>query len=175
MNDDDLEKYCTRAIQTGITHAKQIDPSTVVTAPWVRLKCQYGCIGYDITYCCPPYSPTPEQTRATIDSYGRAILFHLETSWDCLEEHFPILRDMEGEMFKDGYYKALLFLSGPCFLCKECARNKNEPCKLRFQARPSMEACGIDVYQTVRNNGFPIDTLSDQSQQQNHYCLMLVD
>jgi len=43
------------------------------------------------------------------------------------------------------------------------------------QARPSMESCGIDVFQTARNNGFYIDTLRDKSETQNNYCLMLVD
>jgi len=38
-----------------------------------------------------------------------------------------------------------------------------------------MEACGIDVYQTARNNGFSIETLRERTQTQNHYCLMLID
>ena len=44
MNDGDLEKYCIRAVENGSTHAKQIHPSTVITEPWVRKKCQFGCI-----------------------------------------------------------------------------------------------------------------------------------
>ena len=44
MNDGDLEKYCIRAVENGATHAKQIHPSTVITEPWVRKKCQFGCI-----------------------------------------------------------------------------------------------------------------------------------
>ncbi len=43
--DKDLEKYCSLAIKAGAAHAKQIHPSSVVTAPWVRLKCQFGCPG----------------------------------------------------------------------------------------------------------------------------------
>ncbi len=78
MNNADLEKYCERAIDEGVTHAKIIDTSSVVTAPWVRLKCQFGCSGYGRPYCCPPESPTHEETREVIDSYRRAILFHRE-------------------------------------------------------------------------------------------------
>ena len=43
--DSDLEKYCSLAVAAGATHAQQIHPSSVVTAPWVRLKCQFGCPG----------------------------------------------------------------------------------------------------------------------------------
>jgi hypothetical protein len=38
-----------------------------------------------------------------------------------------------------------------------------------------MESCGIDVYQTARNNGFPIQPLRHKGETQNLYCLMLVD
>ena len=76
--DSDLEKYCALAIEAGATHAKQIHPSSVVTAPWVRLKCQFGCPGYGKGHCCPPHTPTSDETRAILDCYRRAILFHIE-------------------------------------------------------------------------------------------------
>ncbi|MFH1242720.1 MAG: DUF2284 domain-containing protein [Pseudomonadota bacterium] len=180
MNDRDLEKYCAQAVERGATHAKQIHPGTVVTAPWVRLKCQFGCAAYGKGYCCPPHTPTPEQTRAVIDSYRRAILFHIEAPMTPgrgkrFKKYLGMLTDLEGEMFKDGYYKAFIFLAGPCSLCKECAKPKGDPCTFGDKARPSMEGCGIDVYQTARNNGFFIETLSEKTQTQNVYCLMLVD
>jgi len=180
MNDVDLEEYCARAVERGITHAKQIHPSSVVTAPWVRLKCQFGCRGYDEGYCCPPYTPTPEQTRAIIDSYHRAILFHIEAPKTPdrrtrVPELFKMLTDLEGEMFKDGYYRAFVFLSGPCRVCKECAKLRGDLCILRDKARPSMEGCGIDVYQTAHNNGLHIEPLRERTETQNQYCLMLVD
>ena len=180
MNDADLEKYCIQAVERGATHAKQIHPSSVVTAPWVRLKCEFGCPYYDRGYCCPPHTPTPERTRAIIDSYHRVILFHLEAPrtpdrGKRGRQYFSMLTDLEGEMFKDGYYKAFVFLAGPCVLCKECAKLKGDPCISGDKARPSMEGCGIDVYQTARNNGFFIKTLSEKTETQNAYCLMLVD
>ncbi|MBM3132899.1 MAG: DUF2284 domain-containing protein [Chloroflexi bacterium] len=180
MDDAELKKYCIRAVEEGITHARPIDPATVVTAPWVRMKCQFGCPGYDRSYCCPPHTPTPDQTRSILDSYRRAILFHIEAPYapdrgKRIEKSYQRLVALEGEIFKDGYYRALLFLAGPCRLCKECARLKNEPCTFGDKARPSMEACGIDVYATARNNGFPIQPLRDKKETQNHYCLMLVD
>jgi len=167
-------------VERGATHAKQIHLNSVITAPWVRLKCQFGCPSYGRGYCCPPYTPTPEQTRAILDCYQRAILFHIEAPKaperkKRFKEYYEMLIDLEGEVFKDGYYKAFVFLSGPCRICKECTVLKGEPCKFGYRARPSMERCGIDVYQTARNNGFPIKPLTERTETQNQYCLMLVD
>ena len=61
MQISDLKKYCDKAVESYATHAKPIHPSTVVTDPWVRFKCQFGCRGYGKSYGCPPDTPTPEQ------------------------------------------------------------------------------------------------------------------
>jgi len=180
MNEKDLKKYYDYALKSGATSVMQIHPSSVVTAPWVRWKCQFGCGGYDSSYCCPPHTPTFEETRKVLDSYYRALLFHIKTSLtrgreSLLKKYRHSLIDLEGEMFKDGYYKAFVFLAGPCDVCKECSKDAGEPCINRYRARPSMEACGIDVFQTVRNNGFHIETLRDESEPRNTFCLMLVD
>ena len=74
-----LEQYCDKAILEGATDAKVIHPSSVVTAQWVRAKCLFGC-PYKINYTCPPQTPTPDETRKILDSYSRAILFHIESS-----------------------------------------------------------------------------------------------
>ena len=180
MDNLDLEKYCQRAIAGGATHAKQIHPGSVVTAAWVRWKCQYGCPDYGKRYTCPPNTPTPEQTKAMIDCYHRAILFHIEAPYgkerkEHYKKFYDTLLDLEGEMFKDGYYRAFVILAGPCMLCKECAKSTGSPCNFGFRARPSMEAVGIDVYQTARNNSFFIKPLRERTETQNSYCLMLVD
>jgi len=182
MSGSSLERYCQEATKAGFRAAKVIHPSSVVTAPWVRLKCQFGCPGYGRGYCCPPDTPTPAQTRELLDGFQRAILFHLEgvrkadrsgrQRWADLAGR---LVDLEGELFKDGFYKALVLLAGPCHLCQECAKLKAEPCNFGDRARPSMEACGIDVYQTARNNGFFIQPLKEKGETRNNYCLMLVD
>jgi predicted metal-binding protein len=180
MKKKDLEQYLVRSLEGGATGAKAIQPSSVVTAPWVRMKCQFGCSGYDFSYCCPPHTPTDEETRKILDSYHRAILFHIETSLTpdrtgLLKRYRNTLLDLEREMFKDGYYKAFIFLSGPCRLCKACGKVAGTACQHGERARPSMEGCGIDVFQTARNNGFSIETLRTPEEPRNNFCLMLVD
>jgi predicted metal-binding protein len=182
MKRDELGKYWKRVIKGRPAEAKVIDPASVVTAPWVRLKCKYGCDMYGREYCCPPETPTPGQTREILDCYQRAILFHYQAARKegvnrakARRAFIDALVELEGEMFKDGYYKAFALLSGPCSLCAECAKSKNNPCNFGARARPSMESCGIDVYQTAWNNGFPIQPLRRKGETQNLYCLILVD
>ncbi len=180
MNNEIIDKFCASAIERGATNAVLIHPSSVVTAQWVRLKCQFGCGGFGKSYCCPPDTPTPEKTRMILDSYSRAILFHLEVPQTpergkAFKTFFKMLPKLEGEMFKEGFYRAFVFMSGPCRLCKTCGKLEDDPCQFMELARPSMEGCGIDVYQTARNNGFFIEPLSDNSETQNNYCLMLLD
>jgi len=38
-----------------------------------------------------------------------------------------------------------------------------------------MEACGIDAFQTARNNGFPIEVAKSKSSAQNHYGVVLIE
>jgi predicted metal-binding protein len=85
-----------------------------------------------------------------------------------------ILADLEGEMFKDGFYRAFVLLSGPCNLCEECGKLKGVPHRYGYRARPSMESLGIDVYQTAWNSGFPVQPLREKKETQNLYCHMLV-
>ncbi len=178
--DQSLYPYCRRALQSGITHAKQVHTSSIVTGKWVRLKCQFGCNWYGNVHCCPPDSPTPDETREILDSYQRAILFHIELPYS--EEWHRVAKktkatlvDLEGQMFKDGYYRAFVLLGGHCTVCEECAKRRGEPCVDRGRARPAMEACGIDVYQTAKNNGFQVQPLKEKGERLNLFRLMLVD
>jgi predicted metal-binding protein len=180
MDNTDLEKYCAFGKEHGVTDAKIIHPGTVVTAAWVRWKCRYGCPVYGERYTCPPDSPTHQQTREILDCYNRAILFHQVQP--ALPERSKIGKDflnrmieLESEVFKDGYYKAFVFLAGPCHICKECAKSKGLPCSFGGKARPCMESSGIDVFQTVRNNGFNIVPLREKSETRDIFCLMLID
>jgi predicted metal-binding protein len=179
MQTSDLEKYCANALQCGATHAKIIHPSTVVTGAWVRFKCLYGC-PYKDRYSCPPHTPTPEETQNVLNSYSRAILFHAEAPStkernEKMTAYLDYLVKMEGELFKDGYYKAFVMLAGACTLCKQCGKVEGIPCRLPAKTRPSMESCGIDVFQTARNHGFSVTPLKEKTETRNIYCLMLVD
>jgi predicted metal-binding protein len=166
----DAESWTSAARRLGAAEAKLIDPASVVTAPWVRLKCQYGCAGYGRRLTCPPHSPTPEETRRVLDCYSSALLLHSpgRGEWRAIDD---VVGELEREVFLAGHYKAFGFGCGPCHLCEECTLTS---CAHPSQARPSMEAAGIDVYATARANGFSIEVVTDHDCPQNYYGLVLI-
>jgi predicted metal-binding protein len=163
-----LRRYIEVAKKMGAVGAKLISSRSIVTAHWVRMKCQYGCSGYGDRLTCPPYSPTPEQTAKIVREYKTALLIHGDGHTSVTK----IAAKLEREVFLDGHYKAFAMGSGPCRLCNEC--NKKE-CSHSENARPSMEACGIDVYLTARRNGFPIRVVTDHAAEQNYYAVVLIE
>jgi hypothetical protein len=44
-----------------------------------------------------------------------------------------------------------------------------------IKARPSMEACGIDVYETSRNAGFRIEPVREKSDYVKYFGLLLME
>ncbi len=156
--------------KAGVKAAKIISPLDVETAPWVRLKCQFGCDGYGQCLVCPPFTPTPEQMRQVLNAYGRAILIHFERHADVK----ATVVELEREIFLRGAWKAFGLGAGPCYLCKSCAKKIGD-CRHAEQARPAMEACGIDVFSTVRKAGYPIEVVKSSRQCPDYYGLVLVD
>lgn len=156
--------------QSGVRAACIVSPSDVETAGWVRLKCQFGCGGYGQCLVCPPFTPSPEQMRKVLDAYRRAILIHCEPEADVK----AIVADLEQSIFLRGAWKAFGLGAGPCYFCKDCAVEEGS-CRFPERARPSMEACGIDVFSSVRKAGFPIEVVRSTRQCPNYYGLILVD
>ena len=163
-------KYVKRALAAGAKDAKLIPTDTIVTAQWVRIKCQYGCSGYGLSLTCPPHSPPPEKTAQMLSEYKTALLVHT----DGHAKITPLLTRLERQAFLDGYHKAFAFVAGPCNLCEECSLEIGECCHPEM-ARPAMEACGIDVFQTARNHGLPIEVVAGRACQQNYYGLLLLE
>ena len=147
-----------------------IPPQEVETGPWVRLKCQFGCSGYGKCLVCPPFTPTPEQMRKVLDSYNRAMLIHFEPE----AEVKAIVADLERNIFLCGAWKAFGLGAGPCYFCKRCPVEDGE-CQHPEKARPAMEACGIDVFSTVKKFGLPIEVVRTTHQCPNYYGLILID
>jgi predicted metal-binding protein len=103
-----------------------------------------------------------------LDAYAHGILFAAPRNRSKL-----IAAKLEREIFLAGYYKAFGMGAGPCELCTRCAFDKG--CRHPQKARPAMEACGIDVYSTVRQHGFAIDVVRTRRDAQHYFGLVLID
>lgn len=109
----------------------------------------------------------PAEMRAQIGkAEDVAALYKSDKFLDSYKKHFNpiklklhrIVRKIEAQAFSLGYRFAAGFIAGSCKLCPECvAIDSHGPCRHPFRARPSMEAVGIDVYQTAENAGLPFD------------------
>lgn len=178
-----------------------ISTDIIVVGNWVRLKCKYGCENYGKHLCCPPFTPTPDETRAILSEYRNAALARFEVKPDSKLPPKLALRamsnsvakiqktiaDLEKSAFLAGYYKAFGMNAMPCALCETCIieeiQKKDQAvfdldgvkCRNKQIMRPSMESLGIDVFQTVKNAGFKARVLKDSKETVELFGLILLD
>jgi predicted metal-binding protein len=164
-----LARYTKLALEMGAAHAVAIRASDIVLDPRTYLKCMYGCKDWGRNWTCPsaPGAIKPWDFKNILKRYRSAILVH------CADKKLSqkISYALEREAFLDGHYFS--FSLSDCSLCDGCAHP--EPCRLPKQARPSMQALGIDVYATAKKQNQPLFPLRNESEPQNWYSLVLVE
>lgn len=138
---------------------------------------------------CPPNTITPEQFSIALARFSDAVLVQwavkldqetviaikdgaieqLEDNSDYskfLKRSFSdltiIMNSLEADAMRLGYRFATAFTGGPCGLCDECIGIGHQ-CRHPFQARPSMEAVGIDVIATADRAKMPIKYPAEQA------------
>jgi len=168
MKRRDLSGFCGLAVKLGAVDAKVIRADQVTVREWVRWKCRFGCSSYNRSLMCPPYTPTPEETRALLKEYKHALLFRFRPSTPK-----SLAVKLERRIFLEGYPAALAFSSGSCNLCEKCNVERGY-CLKPLEARPSMEGCGISVFETARNAGYKIEVLRSKEQNYLRYGLVLI-
>lgn len=182
----ELEKLTALATGKGVQTCR-IPASDIVVSNWVRFKCRYGCKGYAKHFGCPPYAPSPQETRAMVGEYETGLLLRFEgvpghESFgpdDLPEDFHHFYKDLilwvnstvhliEKTAFYDGFYKAFGFGGYPCIYCEECVAEQCEGavdesmrrlCRHMDRVRPSMEAAGMDVFATAKNAGWELATI----------------
>ena len=164
-------RLCKLAVRSGMIDPKLIRVKDIVVREWVRWKCKYGCLDYGMWLTCPPYSPTPEETRALLGEYKHALLFRMKPDKGKM---LKSLTNLERTVFLDGHRKALAFSGGSCNLCRVC-NTASGKCRNPEIARPSMEACGIDVFETARRAGYQISILKGKNLEFTYFGMLLVD
>ena len=177
-----------------------VSTGQIVVAEWVRYKCRYGCPNYGRVLSCPPFSPTPGETKRLLAEYSTAVIIHAQTSPEpdrtpaqqhrhvnrCRDKLHRSVIEMERSAFLAGYYKAFALGATPCYLCKTCVVvKKPQPggehswtvprCKHIDIMRPPMDAFGIDIFQTAKNAGYDIGVLQSYSDTADLYALLLIE
>lgn len=136
------------AINLGCTKAKVILTKTISMAHWMKLQCQYGCPHYGSLLTCPPYAPNVDEMTEILPEYEKALLINASPESNGRE----IVVHLENFLKAKGFSKAFALCAQPCNLCDPCTVEST--CKYPEKARPTLQACGIDVDETIHNNGW---------------------
>jgi predicted metal-binding protein len=172
-----------KAKELGASDAKIIEVASIKTGAWTRWKCQFGCPNYGHKHCCPPNVPTYRETREFLKEYKHGLLVQFTYKLTAADlknyaqrdvqignETLKVLLQLEKAAFLENYYKAFALKGGTCHLCETCGEFCNHP----TQARPSMEAVGIDVFAFAADNGYKIEVMQGAEQELKIYCLVLL-
>jgi predicted metal-binding protein len=187
-----LQRLINEAESLGATRAAPLPAAAVVVDERVNLKCRVPlCSSYGHNLMCPPAVMAADETRAVLRRYGDALVVQLDIplSQHCVDEQLEgktyvaaksdaeqieglresqnqfahLMTDLERAAFKLGYRYAAAFTGGECVLCDECVgQASGEACRHPFEARPSMEAVGIDVVATAEAAGLVIELPADE-------------
>ncbi len=185
--EEHLAELCTKAEGYGASKAVPLPISQVAMDPRVSLKCQIPrCVHFGRNLMCPPNCVRPEEFEKSLIRFKFAILVQAKIIMDLAsverrlgatslvevinDEDYRrqlrvstrsfegILSKLERDAMMMGHRFALALSGGACSLCDECVGiSSGEPCRHPFEARPSMEAVGIDVILTAENAGVGIE------------------
>lgn len=170
-----LKDIMARLRQQGASAVKWIPVSGIVIDERVRLKCQIPvCDSYNKNLMCPPFIPSVAFFREALSRYASAILIQAAAPlpdafadrsfadvYAPAKKLHELVNLAEKWAFEYQFCFATGLIGGCCRLCDECVAVKDgRVCRHPFNARPSMEAMGIDVVETTSRAGlttrFPI-------------------
>lgn len=136
------------ALALGVLRAKVIETKSIALGSWVKLHCQYGCSYYGKLHTCPPCSPTSYEMAEILTEYEKALLVYGHPESNIRE----VTVELEESFKQKGFYKAFALCSRPCDLCEVCTINTH--CLYPEKARPTLQACGVNLHQTFFDNGW---------------------
>lgn len=149
------------ALDCGAAKAALISGGQVVCNESFRDICRANQCGlYGKCWVCPPEIGEIQTRISQVKAYPKGLLYQtigtLEDSFDIQgmmaagQHHALVSRDLQA-MLPGLLHEPFLHLGcGGCHLCPVCAKQTGKPCRHPESALPSMEGCGIDVYNTVR-------------------------
>ncbi len=178
-----LNDIARRAMDLGATHAKIISARKVAVDARANFKCLVPlCSSYGRHLLCPPNVIRAEEFEKVLNLYHHALIIQVQADFDSRDKTdrrlsrevcedierktgsvrfqrrlHKLVNEVEAYAFKNGYRFAAGLIGGECSLCDDCtALERGRKCKHPFQARPPMEAVGIDVVKTCANSGLRV-------------------
>jgi predicted metal-binding protein len=163
------------ALVLGATDAKVISSNDIPVEDEVILFCKDPlCESYGQCLFCPPHAMSPKSMRLIVAESEKAVIFRLDLpSENNLEESriihfrkiFRIASALEQVAVNAGYAKSRGYAASSCkpvfcpsYQCQALWDGKS--CRYPTEARPSMEAVGINVFKLFERVGWEIHRIS---------------
>ena len=178
------EKYIARLLneptQLGFTAIKFIHMPQIVTSRWVRQRCQYTCRYTRQSDLCPPFSPSTEETSRLIEEYKFGLIVRRDEPFPFRKDYHEVwnefqnaLVEAENEAFIRGYGKAFAVAAGNCIFCHH--DDSIRPCEYPGKSRPTLEAIGVNLYDTLDMIGWEELLLRDPDSPFSLFGLLLLE
>lgn len=156
------DRLVAAAREAGAAKATVINREQIVLSRSFRDICAgNGCGNYGRCWMCPPDVGEIDTLMEKVGCFPRGLLYQsivpLEDSFDIEGMTAGARAHARLSLRVDDAVRPLLLgerfhLScGGCRLCDRCTKPDGLPCRHPEQALPSLESCGIDVYNTVRD------------------------
>ncbi|HHV79697.1 MAG TPA: DUF2284 domain-containing protein [Firmicutes bacterium] len=165
MTDEEAIFWRKEATSLGASLARVIRVDQILMDPRTRLKCRVPlCPSYGRNLMCPPFLPSYAEAETMVRKYSYALLLKLEVNmgdgpdrdvaYEGAISLHRLVNSLEKLAFQKNYRFAAGLIGGTCRLCARCAAESGSThCRHPFEARPSMEAMGIDVVGTLESLG----------------------
>ncbi|WP_292470657.1 DUF2284 domain-containing protein [Methanolobus sp.] len=159
----EIQSVINKAEKLGLA-AYMLEASDIDVENRSRLKCAYGCRGYEKRLSCPPHILSVDEFRKMLTEYSTAILLIEEhdtsgekdifNAWSRLRKgSFHKMLDIEYFAFRNGFTFTQLLRPGACNECDICGETCNKPELRRFPP----EAVGINLSKLMEKKGLQIE------------------
>ena len=150
------------AHSAGANRIARIPSAKIVIDPSFRKYCaQNTCGCYGKCWVCPPDCGDADVLARRIRAYPCVLLYQtvceIEDSFDldglrlAKRRHLQVSQALQSYLLQSGETDFLHLSAGGCGVCGTCAKITDEPCRHPERALISLEACCIDVYNTVKD------------------------
>jgi predicted metal-binding protein len=173
---DPLQELVRKALDLGASDARIIPAHAIVVEDRFAEMCfSPQCPGYGLSSNCPPHAMKPDEFRGVLTHYERALVFKIDTPTEILLSDgrldvakltHEISAGIERLAKKKGFANSRGFAAGSCkmIFCKEHAKcivlEKNEDCRFRDQARPSLSGLGVDFVALCKTIGWQFEKIT---------------
>jgi predicted metal-binding protein len=157
----------------GINVCVEINPDVLVPEERIRKYCEENkCGSYGRNYTCPPNAGSLDEIRERLKNFSRGYLFQYSREMDLKNDRKKLIKSkddfhkmilkLEDFIKKEGIENVWGLIGGNCGLCRNCAIQKDKPCRHPDKARMSLEAIGIDVVGLLDKLGLDSNFHSDR-------------